>query len=173
MAVPGRCSAILKRRTKEIFTSPPTGVISIAVPKGNPQEIRGLADLAKPGMRVSVGQPDQCTIGSLTRIMLENMGLYEEVMSNVVMQTASSAMLIPTVTTKSVDATLAYVTDTTAESDKVDAVFIDSPDALAVQPFSIGRSSGYKHLGRRLFRAVASAEKQFEEAGFDFRINEK
>jgi molybdenum ABC transporter molybdate-binding protein len=144
--------------------------IVIAVPKGNPKNIQGIADLAVPGMRISVGQPEQCTIGALTRIMLEKMGVYEQVMSNVVMQTASSSMLIPTVSTKSVDATIAYITDTKAESDKVDSIHIDSPFAKAVQPFSIARSSDWKYLGRRLFQDVAAAEQRFEEAGFKFRL---
>ena len=147
--------------------------IVIAVPKGNPKQIQGVADLGRPGMRVSVGQPDQCTIGALTRIMLEKIGVYPNVMSNVVMQTASSSMLIPTVATKSVDATIAYITDTKAEGDKVDVVRIDSPYAKAVQPFSIARSSDYKYLGRRLFLHIATAEDRFEQAGLHFRIEKK
>ncbi len=144
--------------------------IVIAVPRGNPKNIQGIADLAKPGMRISVGQPEQCTIGALTRIMLGKMGVYDDVMKNVVMQTASSAMLVPTVTTKSVDATISYITDTKAESDKVEAVKIDSPFARAVQPFSIARSSDWKYLGRRLFNNIAAAKEHFEKAGFRFRL---
>ena len=144
--------------------------IVIAVPKGNPKNIQSLQDLAQPGMRVSVGQPDQCTVGALTRVMMQNMGIYDDVMKNVVMQTASSSMLVPTISTKSVDATICYNTDTKAESDKVDAVRIDSPDAKAIQPFSIARSSDHKYIGRRLFAAVAAAKANFEEAGFDFKL---
>jgi len=147
--------------------------IVIAVPKGNPKNIQGLADLIKPGLRLSVGQPEQCTIGALTRTMLNKVGLYDQIMKNVVMQTASSAMLVPSVTTKSVDATIAYITDTIAESDKVDAVRIDSPYAKAIQPFSIARSSDHKYLGRRLFQAVADARDKFESAGFHFRLNQE
>jgi molybdenum ABC transporter molybdate-binding protein len=146
--------------------------IVIAVPKGNPGNIRGIEDLARDGIRVSVGQPEQCTIGALTRIMLEKMGVYEQVMANVVMQTASSAMLVPTVATNSVDATISYITDTKAESDKVDYVRIDSPYAIAIQPFSIARSSEYKYLGRRLYQDVAKAGELFEAAGFTFRLEE-
>jgi molybdenum ABC transporter molybdate-binding protein len=145
--------------------------IVIAVPKGNPKNIQSLADLTKDGIRVSVGQPEQCTIGALTRIMLEKEGVRDAVMKNVVTQTASSAMLVPTVTTKSVDATLAYITDTIAESDKVDAVRIESPHAKAIQPFSIARSSEHKYLGRRLFQAIVSARDKFESAGFHFRYS--
>jgi molybdenum ABC transporter molybdate-binding protein len=143
--------------------------IVIAVPKGNPKNIESLGDLAKPGMRVSVGQPEQCTIGALTRQLLSKMNMHDAVMNNVVMQTASSAMLIPTVTTKSVDATLAYFTDTMAESDKVDAIRIDSPHAKAIQPFSIARSSEYKYLGRRLLKRISESKESFSSAGFNFR----
>ena len=38
--------------------------IVIAVQKGNPKDIRLLQDLVRPGVRVAVGQPDQCTIGA-------------------------------------------------------------------------------------------------------------
>jgi molybdate transport system substrate-binding protein len=142
--------------------------IVIAVPKGNPAGIGSLEDLTKPGVRVSVGQPEQCTIGALTRVMLQKMGIYDAVMKNVVTQTASSAMLIPSVTTKSVDATIAYITDTIAESGKVEAIRIDSPFAIAIQPFAIAKSSGHKELGRRLFRQVTLAKDNFESAGFTF-----
>jgi ABC-type molybdate transport system substrate-binding protein len=144
--------------------------VVIAVPKGNPGNIKDLTDLTRPGVRVSVGQPDQCTIGVLTRQVLEAEGLYDEVMKNVLTQTASSAMLIPTVTTRSVDATLAYATDAQAESDKVDAIRIESAAAKAIQPFAIARSSDHKFLGRRLYQALARSRATFEMAGFHFRL---
>ncbi len=144
--------------------------IVIAVPKGNPKGIKSLKDLAKPGLRVSVGQPDQCTIGVLTRELLKKEGLYDAIMKNVVTQTASSAMLVPTVVTHSVDATLAYLTDTLAEKDKVDVIHIPSEAAKAVQPFAIAKSSQHKWLCRRLFEAIAASKDKFDAAGFHFRL---
>lgn len=146
--------------------------VVIAVPKGNPAGIENLQDLTKEGVRVSVGQPDQCTIGVLTRQVLESENVYDQVMKNVVAQTATSAMLVPTVTTGSVDATLAYATDTKAESDKVDSIRIPSPAAKAIQPFAIARSSDHKFLGRRLLDAISAARDQFESVGFHFRVSE-
>ncbi|MCE5326003.1 MAG: molybdate ABC transporter substrate-binding protein [Planctomycetaceae bacterium] len=146
--------------------------IVIAVPKGS-TGIKGLADLARPGVRVAVGQGEQCTIGALTRILLQKEGLYDAVMKNVVMQTASSAMLVPTVTTKSVDAAIAYRTDTLAERGRIDVVAIDSPYAKAVQPFSIARGSPHKQLARRFFSVIAAARENFKAAGFNFRYNDK
>ena len=48
--------------------------IVIVTQTGNPKAIQSLEDLAKPGMRVAVGQPDQCTIGVLSRRLLESTG---------------------------------------------------------------------------------------------------
>lgn len=143
--------------------------IVIAAPKGNPKNLQSLKDLTAPGIRVAVGQPEQCTIGALTRIMLEKEGLYDPVMANVVTQAASSAQLVPAVLTKSVDAAIAYNTDTRAEADQIESIAIDSPNALAIQPFSIAKSSEHKYLGRRLFDRVRVARGAFEEAGFHFR----
>ena len=145
--------------------------VVIAVPKGNPKQIQSLADLARPGVRVAVGQPDQCTIGVLTRQVLEAEKVYEKVMANVVTQTATSALLIAPVSTGAADASLAYLTDTTAEAEKVDAVRITSAAAKAIQPMGIAKTSRNKHLARRLIRAITQARSDFEAAGFHWRFD--
>lgn len=144
--------------------------IVIAVPEGNPAGITALADLGRPGMRVTVGQPEQCTIGVLTRKLLEAEGLHDRVMARVVARKPSSAMLVPDVVTGAADAALAYATDTRAEAGRIDTIAIDSPAARAVQPFSIARSSPHRQLGRRLFEAIADGRESFERAGFHFRL---
>jgi molybdate transport system substrate-binding protein len=146
--------------------------IVMAVAKGNPKGITTLRDLARPGIRVAVGQPDQCTIGVLTRRLLEQEGLYQQLLEkNIVTQTATSAMLVPAVTSQSADAALCYRTDTLAEQNRVDVVTLDSELAKAVQPFSIARSSDHKELARRLYRAIANARDTFEAAGFHWRLD--
>jgi hypothetical protein len=59
-----------------------------------------------------------------------------------------------------------------AESDKVEAVQINSIYAKAIQPFSISRSSEYKYLGRRLKKRIAESKEAFASAGFNFRSDE-
>lgn len=147
--------------------------IVMAVAKGNPKGIRTLADLAGPGVRVVVGQPEQCTIGALTRAMLQKEGLYDRVMANVVTQAPTSAMLVPAVTTGSADVALAFATDCTAEAGRVDAIRAESSDAKAVQPLAIARSSPHKHLARRLCQAISRSGSRFSEAGFRFRLTEE
>jgi ABC-type molybdate transport system substrate-binding protein len=146
--------------------------IVIVVQKGNPKQIQGLSDLTRPGVRVAVGQPQQCTIGVLTKRLLEAEGIYEAVEPNVVTQTATSALLVPNITTGSADAVLAYMTDTLAEADKLEWITIQSPLAKAIQPYSISRSSDFKYLGRRLYQAISRSRSEFEAAGFEWRLDQ-
>ena len=149
--------------------------IVIAVPKGSTR-VQSPEDLIKPGVRVSVGDPAQCTIGALTRRLLEAEGLWEKLKEKeqqegeVVVQKSSSALLVPDVVTGNVDATVAYMSDTLASSDRVDIVRIQSEHNRAIQPFSIAKSSEHKHLARRLFKRIAESPGAFENAGFHFRL---
>lgn len=147
--------------------------IVIAVPKGS-DKVKGLADLVKPGIRVAVGEPDQCTIGALTRRLMVNEGLYEQLKAKqqepgeVVVEKSSSALLVPDVVTGHVDAAVAYITDIKANRDHVDVVPIDSSLNQARQPLSISRSSDHKHLARRLYDRLTRSPDPFEAAGFRF-----
>jgi molybdate transport system substrate-binding protein len=149
--------------------------IVIAVPKGS-TKVQSLEDLIKPGVRVAVGEPTQCTVGALTRRLLQAEGLWEPLREKqqqdgeVVVDKSSSALLVPDVVTGHVDAAVAYISDTLANQDSVDIVRIESPHNRAIQPFSIAKSSEHKHLGRRLFQEIASHPEAFESAGFHFRL---
>lgn len=145
--------------------------IAMAVPKGNPKGIRVLEDLTRKGIRVVVGQPQQCTIGLLTRRLLEENGIYQAVMKNVVSQMATSGMLVPAVTTGSCDVALAWNTDLLAESARLDAIPIGSKHTAAIQPLAIARSSDHKESARRLCRAIAASRSRFEAAGFGWRAS--
>ncbi|MBC8355159.1 MAG: molybdate ABC transporter substrate-binding protein [Planctomycetes bacterium] len=147
--------------------------IVIVTQKDNPKQISSLADLAKPGIRVVLGQPDKCTIGVLSQRLLQGEGLYEQIKSNgnLVNQTTSSAFLIPQVTTGAADAVLAYRTDTRAEGERLGVIDIDSQLAKAIQPFSVARSSDQKYLGHRLFAKLAQSRDRFESKGFNWRLD--
>lgn len=145
--------------------------IVMAVQKGNPLQIQTLQDLVKPGVRIVVGQPQQCTIGVLTKKLLEENGLYEDALKNIVSEKSTSSMLLAAVTTESADVALAYESDTLFSAGRIDVVQIDSPAAKAVQPFGIAKSSTQKYLSRRLFEMVTRSQTSFEDAGFDWRLD--
>ncbi len=148
--------------------------IVIVTQKDNPKNISSLADLANPGVRVVLGQPDKCTIGVLSQRLLQAEGLYEKITANgnLVNQTTSSAFLIPQVATGAADAVLAYRTDTRAEGERLGVIDVDSQLAKAIQPFSVARSSDHKYLGRRLFAKLAQSRDKFESKGFNWLLDD-
>lgn len=143
--------------------------VVIAVPKGNPKNIATIADLTVPGLRLAVGQPKQCTIGVLTRQLLRAQGLLDRIMPNVVAETCSSALLLPMVTTGAVDAAFVYESDVKLAGLEVDMIRVAVPEAVAVQPIGVARSSDFKWLSRRLMDAVVHGRGAFEAAGFRWR----
>ncbi len=156
--------------------------IVIAVPKGS-NKVKSLDDLLKPGVRVAIGQPEQCTLGALTRRLLQSEGLYDALMEKqkqsgeTVVEFDSSARMVPQVTPigdeAPADAAVAYITDVKPNADRVDVVHIDSPLNKAIQPFSIAKTSWHKELCRRLFRRIAASPEAFEDAGFHFRLHDE
>lgn len=53
--------------------------IGLAVKKGNPQSIRGLDSLARPGLRLAQANPEAAAIGKLTREVLLPLGLWPDI----------------------------------------------------------------------------------------------
>lgn len=147
----------------------------IVVPKGSTR-IQSLQDLIEPGVRIAIGEPTQCTIGALTRRLLQQEGLYEKLQekkrdrAEVVAEKASSALIVPDVTTGHVDAGIAYLTDVQANQDKVDVIKIESQLNKAVQPFSIAKTSQHKQLAQRFLNHLRVSREAFEAAGFEFKL---
>ena len=147
--------------------------IVMVVQQGNPKKILQLSDLKRPGIRLALGHPEQCTIGILSRRLLEDTNVYEAIKENqnIVTETASSALLIPNITTGAADVVLAYRTDTLAEQARLDVISIPSDLAKAIQPYSIARSSRFKRLNGRLFDTISRSREKFEAAGFNWRLD--
>ncbi len=80
----------------------------IAVPSGNPAKIRSLKDLAKPGVRVAIGDPKACAIGRVAVKMLKKDGLWNEVKKNVVVEAPTVNQLLVYVATHQVDAAIIW-----------------------------------------------------------------
>jgi molybdate transport system substrate-binding protein len=145
--------------------------IVICVQKGNPKNINSLVDLARPGVRVAVGEPRACTIGILTRRLLQDADIYDVMLeNNIKTETPTSGMLLPSVTTGAADATLAYSTDARNNLDRIEVITIESALARAIQPFSVSLQSDHKHLAHRLFDTVSRSRDKFEAVGFRWNL---
>jgi len=76
----------------------------LAVRPGNPKNIRTLADLARPGIQIGIGDPRYSTAGELFVNALRERGLYDAVMSNVVVQGRTHADIANSLIVGPVDA---------------------------------------------------------------------
>lgn len=141
----------------------------IIVAKGNPHGIGGLADLAKPGLRVGIGHEKQCAMGWLTQRTFAEAGLESELMENVVVQTPTGDMLVNQMRGGSLDAAVVYLSNAAGSGAVLDAVRIDGlPCSIASQPYGVAAGSVHRGLAARLQAAIETAESReiFEAEGF-------
>jgi len=145
-----------------------TNQLVIIVHKGNPHGVKTLTDLGKPGLRVGIGHEKQCALGVLTQKTFVEGGVQEQVMKNVKVQSPTGDMLVNQLRTNSLDAVVAYVSNAVPAADQLEAIAIDIPCALAVQPIAAGKDSKHRQLIGRLTAALRSAESRgrFEANGF-------
>lgn len=143
--------------------------IIILAPKGNPQKINGLADLGQSGLRIGVANPEQSTLGALTQRLLDKGGIREKVMRNVVTQTPTADLLVNQMRAGSLDAVVVYAANVTKVRELFEVVKLGTPEAIAVQTFSVGKESKYPHLAGRLRLALQSAEShaRYRSVGFE------
>lgn len=145
-----------------------TNQLVILVHKGNPHGVKTLVDLGKPGLRIGIGHEKQCALGVLTQRTFVEGGVQEQVMKNVKVQSPTGDMLVNQLRTGSLDAVVAYVSNAVPAADQLDAIAIDIPCALAVQPIAARKDSPHRQLTGRLSAALRSAEskERFEANGF-------
>ena len=93
----------------------------IAVPRGA-SRVSGLADLAKPGVKLVIGSPS-VPVGAYTRTVLEKLGL-TSVLSKVVSQETDVRAVTSKVALGQADAGFVYVTDARSVSDRVSVIRI-------------------------------------------------
>ena len=142
----------------------------ILVQKDNPQSIKTLRDLGKPGVRVGVANAKQSALGALTDRLLGEIGAKEIVLPNVKTRTPTADLLVNAVQTGALDAAVVYEANTAKVKDVLEVIRIDHPSARAVQPYAISKDSENKYLLGRLLDAITSqnSRRQYESVGFDF-----
>jgi molybdenum ABC transporter molybdate-binding protein len=167
------CDARFMREVKDLFLDDraiSSNQLVILVHKGNPKNIRSMRDLAQKGLRIAIGNEQQCAMGVLTQETLKQTGTRDPVMKNVVDQTPTGDMLVNKMLAapSSLDAVIAYVSNGVGAGDRLEAISINVPCALAVQPVAVGKESKHRYLMQRLVDALRSAESrsEFEANGF-------
>jgi molybdenum ABC transporter molybdate-binding protein len=168
------CDSSFMKQVQDLFLDQSdisSNQLVILVPKGNPHAIHTLKDLGKPGIRIGVGHEKQCALGALTATTLEQAGVRDPVRKNVAAESATGDMLVNQLRTGSLDAVIAYISNATNSGDKLEAMTIDIPCAIATQPMAVSRSSPNKQIAGRLMAAIESDDSRqlFLANGFGWK----
>jgi ABC-type molybdate transport system substrate-binding protein len=97
--------------------------------------------------------------------------MHGDVMKNVVVQSPTGDMLVNQMRTGSLDAVVAYVSNAVSAANELEAMPIDIPCALAIQPVAVGRESKRSQIAARLLEALKSPEsrERFQAEGFRWK----
>jgi molybdate transport system substrate-binding protein len=147
--------------------------ILIAVPKGNPQAIGGLADLARPGLRLGVCNAEQSTLGFMTAKMLAAANLADAVMANARSQVPTGDLLVNQLLTGSLDAAIVYRVNVLPRADRLTTVAITGIPAEAIQPFAVWKDSRHRQVMLRLLDHLRANTRSFTDAGFSWEQDQR
>lgn len=140
----------------------------ILVQKGNPKGIRGVEDLAKPGMRVGLGEPGAAAIGIAAEEILKKANLLERVEKNVKFRAGNVPELGNHVKLKQLDAAIVWNITAAQVQDACDTVPIAQelykPSHV---PVALLKFSQHKQEARAFMDYLAGPEGQrmAEETG--------
>ena len=148
--------------------------IVIATKKGNPENIQDLEDLTKDGLQIGICNHNQSALGSLTKRLLEDKGIWDAVYKNVRSQTPTADLLVNQIRTGSLDAVIVYEANVSKLRDKLDIVKLENEQALALQNFGISKNSDHQYLMKRLLNALTAvpSKKNYLEYGFSWEFND-
>jgi ABC-type molybdate transport system substrate-binding protein len=146
--------------------------IMLAVPKGNPKDLRTLLDLARPGLKIGLCNSQQSTLGYMTKGMLKDAGLLDSVMKNVCSQVPTADLLVNQLRTGSLDAAIVYDVNAKPAAEHIDTLPIKHAGAKAAQPFAVAAKSPNARLAGRLLAFLRANRERFEKAGFHWRGDE-
>lgn len=146
--------------------------IVIAVRKGNPKNVRTLADLAQPGLKVGLCNAEQSTLGFMTRGMLKQTGLLESIRKNVVVEVPTADFLINQMRAGGLEAAIVYRVNAAPQAEHIEFFPIPHAGAKAIQPFAVRKDSPNKQLATRLLDFLKANRGEFEQAGFQWRGDE-
>lgn len=145
-------------------------VPAILTPAGNPASIRCLADLARPGVRVAIGNPETVCPGLFAVEIFERSGLLPAVMSNVVAFATSCPKLANLAVLARVDAILGWRVVEKWNPEELSCVLIEPRHIprLAYVPVAVPASARHVDTSRRFAEFVVSSAGQavYEKHGY-------
>jgi molybdate transport system substrate-binding protein len=168
------CDQSFMAEVKDRFPAPrdvSVNQLVILVKKGNPHGIGSLKDLAKPGLRIGIGNEKQCALGVITQETLVQTKLRDPVEKNIVTRLPTGDLLVNQMRAGALDAVVAYLSNAAGSADALEAIRVDLPCAMATQPVGVDPQSPRRQMALRLVDAFLSEESKtaFKSEGFRWK----
>jgi molybdate transport system substrate-binding protein len=106
--------------------------VAIIVPKGNPKGVKGLEDLAKPGLRLGIGNQVYSTSGQITKHLFATLPYGKKVLANVRVETKGHQQRCNDVVMGTIDASIVWGAVAELYTDRLEIIPIpmDNVDAI-------------------------------------------
>jgi molybdate transport system substrate-binding protein len=152
--------AVERKLVKPDYKVVATMTTVIIAQPGNPKHIRTLADLAKPGLRLGLGDPEVVACGRAAKQALINAGVWEKVQKNLVMGGQNVSELSNAVRLGNVDAAVVWNATAALYSARDLATIPISEDHAVTSNIPVGvvATSKQARPAQRFVDFLASAE---------------
>jgi molybdate transport system substrate-binding protein len=173
--IPGSQDYMAKAEQKGVIDPASTRIIAylipvIAVQHGNPRNIQSLADLARPGIKVGIGNPESVCLGLYAVEILNYNHLLADVGKNIVTYTESCEKTATLLSLKSVDAVIGWHVFHNWDPDSIDVVYLGPSQLprIAYIPGTLTVFSKDNDNARRFLDFLVSPECQaiFKKNGY-------
>ena len=154
-------------KVKDLVNTPQnfaSNLLAIVVEKGNPKDVKGLEDLAKPDLKVVLAA-EEVPAGKYAKQVLDDAGVSVTPVS----QEDNVKAVVTKVSLGEADAGIVYVTDVSAGGDKIEGVDIpEEQNVVATYPIATVKTSKAPDKAQAFMDLVLSAEGQqvLKEYGF-------
>jgi len=137
-------------------------VPAILVQNGNPMKIEKLADLARPGIKVGIGNPEAVCVGLYAIEILEFNSLLDDVQDNIVTYAESCSKTASLIALKSVDAIIGWRVFSEWNPDAIDVVYLkpEQLPRLAYIPAAVSTFTEDRENAVRFIDFLTSTEGQ-------------
>jgi molybdate transport system substrate-binding protein len=145
---------------KLVSESVPVAVFTpvVATPKGNPAKLATFQDLAKPGVRLGMGDEKVTACGHAARVYLDRLGLRDQVEKNVVVTMPTVDLLAVQCASGNLDAAIIWDGTAWMFRDSLDVVATGGPESSVGVLIGVLSASEHKDAARAFMELMASPE---------------
>ena len=174
--IPGSPDYLVKAENKKIIDPTSTKIVAYLIPAinvqaGNPKNIQSLSDLAKPGIKVGIGNPTTVCVGLYAIEILDNNNQLADVYKNIVTQASSCDNTATLISLKSVDAVMGWSVFHDWDPQNIDTVYLkpEQIPRLAYIPAAISNFAKEKEAATAFINFLTSPTGQeiFQKWGYD------